>query len=87
MWKKYHKVQLFDNTYKTNKTGWAYFQVCTKTHVGTTVSQGWGLIDNERQEGFNWLADQVNATRTRLGVPPPGVYITDFDKQMKGALL
>ena len=67
MWKKYPSAQLHDNTYKTNKTGWAFFQVCTKAPFGLALSLAFGLIDNERQEGFDWLAGQVNANRLRLG--------------------
>jgi hypothetical protein len=86
MWKLYHKVQMYDNTYKTNKTGWAFFQICTKNHFNQAVSCAFGLIDNERQEGFDWLASQILITSQRLGIPPPGVTITDFDAAMKNAL-
>jgi len=54
-WACYHWVQLYDNTYKTNNKGLAFFQVVALNHLGMAVSCGFGLINNERQEGFDWL--------------------------------
>ena len=47
---------------------------------------GFGLINNERQEGFDWLMDQVNANRARIGAATLGITITDFDDAMRNAV-
>ena len=86
MWKLYPLVQMYDNTYKTNNKGLAFFQVVSLNHLGKVFSCAFGLIDNERQEGFDWLMDQVNAHRERIGAGKPAITLTDFDKAMKNSV-
>lgn len=45
-----------------------------------------GLIDNERREGFQFLAEGIRQLTARHEIQSPDVIITDFDKQMKAAL-
>jgi len=52
-WAMYQWVQLYDNTYKTNNKGLALFQVVGLNHMGMAFSCGFGLINNERKEGFD----------------------------------
>ena len=47
---------------------------------------GFGLINNERQEGFDWLMDQVNNVRESIGAKPPTITITDYDDAMRNAI-
>jgi len=77
---------MYDNTYKTNNKGLAFFQVVSLNQLGKVFSCAFGLIDNERQEGFDWLMDQVNAHRERIGAGKPAITLTDFDKAMKNAV-
>ena len=79
-------VQLYDNTYKTNNKGLAFFQVVGLNHLGMAYSCGFGLINNERQEGFDWLMETVNAVRDEIKAKPPTVTITDYDKAMRAAV-
>ena len=46
----------------------------------------YGLVSNEREEGFNWLTEQVNARPLEISAPAPEVTITNFDKAMKNAV-
>lgn len=86
MWKRYPWVQLYDNTYSTNNKGLALFQIVHKNHLGKSVSCAFGLIDNEREEGFNWHLDKVNEYREEIGAQRPTVTITDFEKAMRSAI-
>lgn len=79
-------VQMYDNTYKTNNKGLAFFQVMSIGSLNKVFSCAFGLINNERQEGFDWLMDQVNVLRQEVGVAPPVVTITDFDAAMRNAV-
>ena len=79
-------MQLYDNTYKTNNKGLAFFQVVGLNHLGMAFVCGFGLINNERQDGFNWLMDQVNANRARVGALTPSITITDYNDAIRNAI-
>ena len=49
-------------------------------------SCGFGLINNERKEGFNQLIKQVNHTRALINAKPLNVTITDFNTSIKAAI-
>lgn len=85
-WKKNHRVQMYDNTYRTNNKGLALFQIVGMTPIGKAFSCAFGLISNERQEGFDWLLDQVDACRHEIGAAAPEITITDYDAAMKNAV-
>jgi hypothetical protein len=85
-WRLYPWVQMYDNTYKTNNKNLAFFQVVSLNQYGKTFNCAFGLINNERQEGFDWLMDQVNARRIEIGANPPRITITDFDHAMRNAV-
>jgi len=85
-WKLYPWVQMYDNTYRTNNKGLALFQIVGINCFRMAFSCGFGLIDNERQEGFDWLMDQVNKRRIEIEAKPPGIVITDYDQAMKNAI-
>ncbi|EFZ03338.1 transposase [Metarhizium robertsii ARSEF 23] len=86
MWKRFSEVISFDNTYNTNRFKLPLFQVTGHTCLGTVFNAAFGLIDNERLEGFQFLANGVRTLLSRAGIRTPDVVITDFDKQMKQAL-
>jgi len=86
MWAQGHYVQMYDNTYKTNNKGLAFFQVVSLNNLGMAFSCSFSLINNEKQEGFDWLMQQVDAHRRRIGAKPPCVTITDYNKAMKAAV-
>lgn len=79
-------VQMFDNTYKTNNKGLAFFQVISMGSLNKIFACAFGLINNERQEGFDWLMDQVNDLRQEIGARTPVVTITDYDIAMRNAI-
>jgi len=85
-WQRNPWVQEYDNTYKTNNKMLALFQVVGINHSNKTFSCGFGLINNERQEGFDWLMDQVNYFRQMAGAKEPTVTISDYDTAMKAAI-
>lgn len=86
VWKAFPHVQLFDNTYKTNNKNWAFSQVVTLSPHNLALSCAFAVVDNEREEGYNWLANQHDAHRKHLNLPPPTIVLTDYEKSMKKAL-
>jgi hypothetical protein len=85
-WKQHPWVQMYDNTYKTNNKNLAFFQVMTVNNSNKLMSLACALINNEREEGFDWLMAQVKNVGEELGIPPPNITITDFDNAMKNAV-
>ncbi|RYP07121.1 hypothetical protein DL764_002716 [Monosporascus ibericus] len=77
---------MYDNTYKTNNKGLAFFQVISIGSLNKVFSYAFGLINNERQKGFNWLMDQVKALHQEIGAPPPLITITDYDTAIRNAI-
>ncbi len=76
-----------DNTYGTNLYKMPLFQVTVITNVSSIANIGFGIVDNEREEAFYWLVQQLDGIRHRLRIPAPDVVITDFEKALKNALL
>jgi len=77
---------MYDNTYKTNNKGLTLFQVIRLNHLGMAFSYGFGLINNESQEGFDWLMEQVNTIYNEISTKPPFITITDHDKVIKAVI-
>lgn len=77
---------MYDNTYQTNNKGLAFFQVVALNHLGKAFSCAFGLINNEKQEGFTWLMSKTDEMRRKARAPPPIVTITDYDVAMKNAI-
>ncbi|KFG84092.1 hypothetical protein MANI_015087 [Metarhizium anisopliae] len=86
MWKRFPEVISFDNTYNTNRFKLPLFQATGQTCLGTVFNAAFGLIDNERREGFQFLAEGMRGLITKHSIRVPDVIITDFDKAMKAAL-
>ncbi len=86
IWKQFWWVLQLDNTYKTNRFKMALFQACIVTNLGTTITVAYGLVDNERQEGFDWLISSLDEVRNRCEIPKPTVVITDDEKALRNAL-
>jgi hypothetical protein len=86
MWTRFSEVLSFDNTYNTNRFKLPLFQVTGQTCLGTVFNAAFGVIDNERREGFQFLAEGVRELASNEGIRFPDVALTDFDQQMKGAL-
>src|SRR6478609_4810540 len=86
MWKRFPEVISFDNTYNTNRFKLPLFQVTGQTCLGTVFNAAFGLIDNERPKGFQFLTTGVRTLLDRYSIRTPDVVITDFDDQMKKAL-
>ncbi|KHO10645.1 hypothetical protein MAA_11746 [Metarhizium robertsii ARSEF 23] len=86
MWKRFPEVISFDNTYNTNRFKLPLFQATGQTCLGTVFNAAFGLIDNERREGFQFLAESIHELITKHSIRQPDVLITGFDKAMKSAL-
>jgi MULE transposase domain len=86
MWKRFPEVISFDNTYNTNRFKLPLFQATGQTCLGSIYNAVWGLIDNERREGFQFLAESVRQLVQQHSIQQPDVIITDFDDAMKAAL-
>ncbi|KAJ3454821.1 hypothetical protein MRS44_013421 [Fusarium solani] len=86
MWKRFPEVLGMDNTYKTNRFNMYLFQVSGITDQKSVANFGFGLVNNEREEGFLWLCEKLNQVRISLGILPPSVVITDKEAALKTAL-
>ncbi len=86
IWRQFWWVLELDNTYKTNRFKMALFQACIVTNLGTVIPVVFGLVDNERQDGFDWLINAFNDLRIQCEIPAPGVIITDDEKALRNAL-
>ncbi|KAJ6436342.1 ankyrin repeat domain-containing protein [Purpureocillium lavendulum] len=63
MWKRFPETMSFDNTYNTNRFKLPLFQVTGLTCLNSVYNATFGLIDNERREGFQQGGDQLNVNR------------------------
>ncbi|KAJ6436554.1 mutator-like element [Purpureocillium lavendulum] len=86
MWKRFPEVISFDNTYNTNRFKLPLFQATGQTCLGSVYNAAFGLIDNEKREGFQFLSESIRQLAEQHLVRQPGVIITDFDDAMKAAL-
>ncbi|OAQ57749.1 transposase [Purpureocillium lilacinum] len=86
MWKRFPETISFDNTYNTNRFKLPLFQITGQTCLRSVYNAAFGLIDNERREGFQFLAEAIRELNDRHKIPLPNVVTTDYDQQMKAAL-
>ncbi len=86
MWKRFPEVISFDNTYNTNRFKLPLFQATGQTCLGSVFNAAFGLIDNERREGFQFLSESIRQLLEQHSIRHPDIIITDFDDQMKAAL-
>ncbi|KAJ6439000.1 mutator-like element [Purpureocillium lavendulum] len=86
MWKRFPEVMSFDNTYNTNRFKLPLFQATGQTCLGSVYNAAFGLIDNERREGFQFLSESIRQLTEQHRIRAPDVIITDFDDAMKAAL-
>ncbi|OAQ62573.1 transposase [Purpureocillium lilacinum] len=86
MWKRFPETMSFDNTYNTNRFKLPLFQIAGQTCLRSVYNAAFGLIDNERGEGFQFLAESIRELNDRHKIPLPNVVITDYDQQTKAAL-
>ena len=63
-----------------------FFQVTAISNVGSIFNIAFGLVDNEREDGFRWLVEQLYGFQTQLGISDPDVIVTDSDAALKSAL-
>ena len=85
-WRRFHFILQMDNTYQTNRFKMPLFSFGALTNVGTVAHIGFGLIDNETEDGFTWLIAQMERFREELGIPSPKAVITDKEKALRNAL-
>lgn len=88
IWQRFPYCLQLDNTYATNVFNMPLFQVTVVTHVGSIANIAFGLVDNEREDGFAWLLRQLDGLRHQLPgpTPTPLVVITDFEQALKNAI-
>ncbi|KAG7130940.1 PKS-NRPS hybrid synthetase like protein [Verticillium longisporum] len=86
MWKRFPEVISFDNTYNTNRFKLPLFQATGQTCIGSVFNAAFGLVDNERREGFQFLSESIRQLSEQHSIRQPDIVITDFDNQMKAAL-
>jgi hypothetical protein len=74
-----------DNTYKTNKLGFPLSVVTAQTNVNSIASVAFGLVGNERREGFDFLATGLRQLQAQIQARAPKVIITERDDCMRDA--
>lgn len=79
MWKRFPEVISFDNTYNTNRFKLPLFQVTGQTCLGSIYNAAFGIIDNERREGFQFLAESIRQLAEQNSIRQLDVIITAFD--------
>ena len=55
-------------------------------NFGMAYSMVWWFINNETQEGFEWLMEQVEHVLQEINAATPEMTITNFDAGMKDAV-
>ncbi|XP_044722264.1 MULE transposase domain-containing protein [Hirsutella rhossiliensis] len=86
MWKRFPETMSFDNTYNTNRFKLPLFQVTGQTCLKSVYNAAFGLIDNEKREGFQFLAEGIRQLNEKHDIPLPEAVISGYDQQMKAAL-
>ncbi|KAF4434584.1 mutator-like element, partial [Fusarium austroafricanum] len=86
IWKRFPEVISFNNTYNTNRFKLLLFQAIGQTCLGSVFNAAFGLIDNKRREGFQFLSESIQQLAEQHSICQPDVIITDFDDQIKAAL-
>ncbi|EGY20864.1 uncharacterized protein VDAG_02388 [Verticillium dahliae VdLs.17] len=71
MWKRFPEVISFDNTYNTNRFKLPLFQATGQTCLGSVFNAAFGLIDNERREGFQFLSESIRQLAEQHSIRPP----------------
>ena len=87
MWKRFPTVLSLDNTYNTNRFKMPLFNITGLTNLHTNFNVGFGLVDNERLEGFLWLVEAMDSIRQKHSIPTPQVCLTDFEPSLRDALM
>jgi hypothetical protein len=87
MWKRFPDCLSLDNTYRTNLLGFPLFVVTVQTNVNSIANVAFGLIGDETQGSFDFLADSLNQLRVKIEARSPAVTITDKDGRLRQALL
>ncbi|OAQ58559.1 transposase [Purpureocillium lilacinum] len=86
MWRRFPETMSFDNPHNTNRFKLPLFQVTGQTCLKSVYNAASALIDNEKREGFQFLAEAVRELNDRHKIPLPDVLVTNHDQQMKAAL-
>jgi hypothetical protein len=86
MWKRFPDCLSLDNTHCTNGLGFPLFVVTAQTNINSTANIAFGLIDNERRAGFDFLIQGIEDLRIKVEARSPAVAITDKDDQMRDAI-
>jgi hypothetical protein len=71
MWKRFPEVISFDNTYNTNRFKLPLFQATGQTCLGSVYNAAFGLIDNERREGFQFLSESIRQLAEQHSIRQP----------------
>ena len=85
-WKRFPHVLMVDNTYKTNRFKMPLFQVVGVTNIGKIFHAGFGLVDNERFDAFQWLFQRICHTARLHSIDLPGVVVSDLDRNIRQAI-
>jgi hypothetical protein len=86
MWKRFPEVLSLDNTYSMNHFKLPLSQVTGQTCLGSLYNAAFGVIDNEKVEGFQFLWMRFEIWQSGHNIRIPDVAISDFDEQMKAAI-
>ena len=86
LYKHNPKFLMGDNTYNVNRFNMPLFQVEGVTGLHTNFPIAFALVSGEKEESFRWVLGALQNLGQRYGIPPPKVFITDYDQAFKNAL-
>ena len=61
-------------------------QITSITNISSNFNITFGLADNKREDGFEWLIGQLHIFQQQYKIPLPSIYIIDFDKALKNVI-
>lgn len=86
MTRRFPDVTYPDLTYKTNRFNLPFYQTTSLTSCNTSFSQFLCVVDNGKEEAFDFLFQATKDLRQEYGIPDPYVIVTDSCKEMKNSL-
>src|SRR6185503_20191633 len=71
--------------YSVNRFNMPLFQVGGVIGLHTNFPIVFALISNEKEESYRWVLETLRDLGQHYGIPPPKVFVTDYDQAFKNA--
>jgi hypothetical protein len=84
--RRFHRILLFDCTYKTNKYRKPILNICGVTGSNRTIQVAVCLLPGETESDFLWAFQQLDLLLRQERIPHPLLVVTDRDRAQISAL-